>query len=100
MTQQPVTLHISSTASTAKPPTKTTRGEIEVLSWSWNDKNVSKLPVRRWFGRGKANLATSKASCGTCRQGLPNLAEVALRGVHFPNVELTARKAGEGQKDF
>ena len=74
------------------------KGEIEVLSWSWNVSNVSNI-TGGGSGKGKANPGDfsfmhlyDKAS--------PNLAKKCAQGVHFPNVVLTARKAGEGQKDF
>lgn len=74
------------------------KGEIEVLSWSWNVSNVSNI-TGGGSGKGKANPGDfsfmhlyDKAS--------PNLAKKCAQGVHFPSVVLTARKSGEGQKDF
>jgi type VI secretion system secreted protein Hcp len=74
------------------------KGEIEVMSWSWdvhNDSNVA----GGGSGKGKAqpgmfNIAHlyDKAS--------PVLAKKCAQGVHFKEVTMTARKAGEGQKDF
>jgi type VI secretion system secreted protein Hcp len=72
--------------------------EIEVLSWSWGVSNASALSGGG-SGKGKAqpgdlHLAKKydKAS--------PVLAKKCAQGVHFPTVVLTARKSGEGQKDF
>lgn len=72
--------------------------EIEVLSWSWGVSNASALSGGG-SGKGKAqpgdlNFAKlyDKAS--------PVLAKKCAQGVHFPTVVLTARKSGEGQKDF
>lgn len=72
--------------------------EIEVLSWSWGVSNASALGGGG-SGKGKAqpgdlhlNKIYDKAS--------PVLAKKCAQGVHFPTVVLTARKSGEGQKDF
>jgi type VI secretion system secreted protein Hcp len=74
------------------------KGEIEVLSWSWGVSNVGNT-AGGGSGKGKANPGEfnfihlyDKAS--------PNLAKKCAQGVHFPTVVVTARKAGEGQKDF
>lgn len=74
------------------------KGEIEVLSWAWNVSNATNL-TGGGSGKGKANPGDfsfvhlyDKAS--------PTLAKKCAQGVHFPSVVVTARKAGEGQKDF
>lgn len=74
------------------------KGEIEVLSWSWSVANASTV-AGGGSGRGKANPGEfhfthryDKAS--------PNLAKKCAQGTHFPTVVATARKSGEGQKDF
>ncbi|WP_395700759.1 Hcp family type VI secretion system effector [Aquabacterium sp.] len=74
------------------------KGEIEVMSWSWNVTN-SNLGAGGGSGKGKANPGDfvfthlyDKAS--------PVLAKQSANGKHFPTVTLTARKSGEGQKDF
>ena len=74
------------------------KGEIEVLSWSWGVSNVN-LGGGTGSGKGKANPGDfsfmhlyDKAS--------PILAKKCAQGVHFKEVVLTARKSGEGQKDF
>jgi type VI secretion system secreted protein Hcp len=74
------------------------KGEIEVLSWSWNVSNAS-ATAGGGSGKGKANPGDfsfhhvyDKAS--------PVLAKKCAQGVHFKDVTLTARKSGEGQKDF
>jgi type VI secretion system secreted protein Hcp len=75
------------------------KGEIEVLSWSWNVSNASSGSQAGGSGKGKAHPGDftfmhiyDKAS--------PVLAKNCASGKHFPTVVLTARKAGEGQKDF
>jgi type VI secretion system secreted protein Hcp len=74
------------------------KGEVEVLSWSWGVSNASNVSGGG-SGKGKANPGDfslvhlyDKAS--------PILAKKCAQGAHFPTVTLTARKAGEGQKDF
>lgn len=74
------------------------KGEIEVLSWSWGVSNAS-ATAGGGSGKGKANPGDfsfhhvyDKAS--------PVLAKKCAQGVHFKDVTLTARKSGEGQKDF
>ncbi len=74
------------------------KGEIEVLAWNWNVSNASGI-AGGGSGKGKANPGEfsfvhkyDKAS--------PILGKKCASGTHFPSVVLTARKAGEGQKDF
>jgi type VI secretion system secreted protein Hcp len=74
------------------------KGEIDVLSWSWGVSNVSQISGTG-LGKGKANPGDlvfhhsyDKAS--------PLLARRCVDGTHFKDVTLTARKSGEGQKDF
>ena len=74
------------------------KGEIEVLSWSWNVSNASGI-AGGGSGKGKANpgdlVFTHKYD-----KASPILAKKCASGTHFPTVVLTARKSGEGQKDF
>jgi type VI secretion system secreted protein Hcp len=74
------------------------KGEIEVLSWSWNVSNASGI-AGGGSGKGKANpgdlVFTHKYD-----KASPILAKKCASGTHFPSVVLTARKSGEGQKDF
>ncbi len=74
------------------------KGEIDVLSWTWGVNNASNLSGGG-SGQGKAQPQDfhfthryDKAS--------PILAKKCAQGVHFKEVLLTARKSGEGQKDF
>jgi type VI secretion system secreted protein Hcp len=75
------------------------KGAIEVLSWSWNVSQSSGAASGGGSGRGKASPGDfsfmhlyDKAS--------PVLAKHCAAGKHFKDAKLTARKAGEGQKDF
>jgi type VI secretion system secreted protein Hcp len=74
------------------------KGEVDVLSWSWGVSNAGPGPGGGG-GAGRPQPADlhivhnyDKAS--------PLLAKKCAQGVHFPAVVLTARKAGQGQKDF
>jgi type VI secretion system secreted protein Hcp len=74
------------------------KGEIEVLSWSWGVHNAGGISGGG-SGKGKADPGEfsfmhlyDKAS--------PNLAKKCAQGLHFKEVTVTSRKAGEGQKDF
>jgi type VI secretion system secreted protein Hcp len=75
------------------------KGEIEILSWSWGVSQSSGSGSGGGSGKGKANPQEfhfthlyDKAS--------PVLAKHCVAGKHFKDMKLTARKAGEGQKDF
>lgn len=74
------------------------KGEIELLSWDWEVKQ-SVAASGGGTGRGKAEPGAfvirhnyDKAS--------PVLAKHCAAGKHFATAVLTARKAGEGQKDY
>jgi type VI secretion system secreted protein Hcp len=75
------------------------KGEIEVLSWSWGVSNASTAASGGGSGRGKAQ-AGDLQFVHLYDKASPVLAKKCAQGVHFPTVVLTARKAGEGQKDF
>ena len=75
------------------------KGEIDVLSWSWSVSNAGNVQSGGGSGKGKAEPGDfhmihmyDKAS--------PLIAKKCAQGAHFPMVVVTARKAGEGQKDF
>ncbi len=74
------------------------KGEIEVLSWSWNVSNSSSL-AGGGSGKGKANPGDFVFT-HTYDKASPILAKQCASGKHFKTVKLTARKSGEGQKDF
>jgi type VI secretion system secreted protein Hcp len=74
------------------------KGEIELLAWAWSVHNTRPLP-----GGGSG---TGKAAAGELTfthaydKASPVLAKKCAQGVHFKEVAVTARKSGEGQRDF
>lgn len=74
------------------------KGEIEVLSWSWSVANESAV-AGGGSGKGKATANTFNFT-HVYDKASPVLAKKCAQGVHFKEVTLTARKSGEGQKDF
>jgi type VI secretion system secreted protein Hcp len=75
------------------------KGEIDVLSWSWSVSNISGAATGGGSGKGKAQPGDFHFM-HTYDKAAPVLAKNCASGKHFPTVVLTARKAGEGQKDF
>jgi type VI secretion system secreted protein Hcp len=74
------------------------KGEIAILSWTWDVTNESNL-AGGGSGKGKATPGLLKFS-HLYDKASPVLAKKCAQGVHFKDAVLTARKSGEGQKDF
>jgi len=74
------------------------KGEIEVLSWSWSVQQHSAL-AGGGSGKGKAQPGDMSFT-HFYDKASPVLAKHCVAGKHFKDAVLTARKAGEGQKDF
>ncbi len=75
------------------------KGEIEILSWSWSVTQTSGAVSGGGSGRGKANPGEFQFT-HMFDKASPVLAKHCAAGKHFKDAKLTARKAGEGQKDF
>jgi type VI secretion system secreted protein Hcp len=75
------------------------KGEIEVLSWSWSAVNGSASRSGGGSGKGKGDPGDFSFT-HVYDKASPVLAKKCVQGVHFPTVVVTARKSGEGQKDF
>lgn len=76
------------------------KGEIQLLSWGWGVSNLNTGGTSGGgSGMGKAT-ANDFNFVHTYDKASPILAKKCAQGVHFPTVVLTARKSGEGQKDF
>jgi type VI secretion system secreted protein Hcp len=91
--------HIKFSGVEGEATHKDHKGEVELLSWSWGVSQASGSQSGGGSGKGKAqpgdfhfNHHYDKAS--------PVFAKQCVAGKHFDLVKLTARKAGEGQKDF
>lgn len=94
----PTDTHIKFDGVDGESNHKDNKGEIEILSWSWAISNASGL-AGGGSGKGKGTPGEfhfvheyDKAS--------PVLSKKCAQGTHFPSVVVTARKSGEGQKDF
>lgn len=76
------------------------KGEIEILSWTWGVSNVN-AGGTSGGGSGKGKATPNDFNfLHNYDKASPILAKKCAQGVHFPSVVLTARKSGEGQKDF
>lgn len=75
------------------------KGEIELLSWSWDVSQASGSAAGGGSGRGKAQPGEFTIS-HLYDKASPVLAKHCASGKHFKDAKLTARKAGEGQKAF
>jgi type VI secretion system secreted protein Hcp len=75
------------------------KGEIEVLSWNWGAQNATSSGAGGGSGVGRGTASPFSFS-HYYDKASPVLAKNCAQGKHFKQVVLTARKAGEGQKDF
>lgn len=74
------------------------KGQVAVLSWTWGLSNVSN-PIGGGQGKGKA-VPSDFHFTHVYDKASPILAKKCAKGEHFKEVVLTARKSGDGQKDF
>lgn len=74
------------------------KNEIEVLSWAWS-VNQPSSGSGGGSGKGKA-IPGDFHFMHRYDKASPVLAKHCAQGKHFKDAKLTARKAGEGQKDF
>lgn len=91
--------HIKFDGVEGESPHKDNKGEIEIESWSWGVSNSSGGAAGGGSGRGKAQ-PTDFMFVHRYDKASPVLAKQCAQGKHFATVVLTARKSGEGQKDF
>jgi len=75
------------------------KGEVAVLSWSWGLTAAAGAVTGAAAGKRKAVLQEMRI-VHRYDKASPLLAKQAVLGRHVPSAVLTARKAGEGQKDF
>jgi type VI secretion system secreted protein Hcp len=74
------------------------KGEIDVVSWNWSASNTLP-PASGGAGSGKS-LPGPFSFQHQYDKASPVLGKYCASGKFFKQVYLTARKAGEGQKDF
>lgn len=91
--------HIKFDGIEGESASKDHKGEIEVLSWSWGLSNPG---PRRGGGGGGAGKAAPQDFTFTHLYDMasPVLARMVATGRHVKQAWLSARKSGEGQKDF
>jgi len=90
--------HIKFTGVDGESTHKDHKGEIEVSAWTWgviNDGGGS----AGGSGKGKATPGEFQFT-HLYDKASPVLAKYCASGKHFAEATVTARKAGEGQKDF
>lgn len=77
------------------------KGEVAVLSWSWglSKAAVATTGAGAVAGMGKT-VPQEMRIVHRYDKASPLLARQAVQGKQLPTAVLTARKAGEGQKDF
>ena len=76
------------------------KGEIEIISWQWGLNNMN-AGATSGGGSGKGKATPGDFSFRhVYDKASPVLAKRCADGKHFGKVTLTARKSGEGQKDF
>jgi len=75
------------------------KGEIAVLSWSWGLSSTAGSGSGGGSGSGRATPREFNFS-HFYDKASPVLGKFAASGKHLPTAVLTARKSGEGQKDF
>jgi type VI secretion system secreted protein Hcp len=74
------------------------KGEIEVLSWTWDAANAS-LGSGGGSGKGKA-IPGNFHFTHLYDKSAPVLAKNCVAGKHFGKAVVTCRKSGDGQKPF
>ena len=75
------------------------KGEVAVLSWSWGLTSTAAGSPGAGSRKGKA-VPQEMRIVHRYDKASPMLAKQAVLGRALPSAVLTARKAGEGQKDF
>jgi type VI secretion system secreted protein Hcp len=75
------------------------KDQIEVLSWSWGVSQTGSMAYGTGGGQGKASFQDFSFT-HYMDKASPNLFKACATGKHYPEATITARKAGEGQKEF
>lgn len=77
----------------------THKGEIEVLSWSWNVTQQSNMHAGSGGGAGKATVDDLQFEHYIDRAS-PNLTQYCLLGKHIDEARLVVRKAGGSPLEY
>ena len=77
----------------------TFKEQIEVFSWSWGVSQSGSMAHGTGAGQGKASF-NDFSFLHNMDKATPNLMKACATGKHFPEATITARKAGEGQKEY
>jgi type VI secretion system secreted protein Hcp len=73
--------------------------QIELLSWSWGVSQPGSMGSGGGGGQGKASFMDF-SFLHNMDKATPNLLKACATGKHYPDATITARKAGEGQKEY
>ena len=90
--------HIKFDGIEGESTNKDHKGEIEVLSWNWNVS--ASMPASGGASRAGKAVPGDFVFTHKYDKSSPVLAKNCAKGTALKQVYLTARKAGEGQKDF
>lgn len=74
-------------------------GEIDVLSWSFGAQNAGTMSFGGGGGGGKVSMQDFHFTM-RMNKATPKLLMHCADGKHIPAATLTARKSGEGQKEY
>jgi len=78
---------------------QTHKDEIEVFTWSWGVSQAGTMATGGGGGAGKASFDEITITHNLDKAS-PNLMKACTSGKHIPEATITARKAGEGQKEY
>jgi len=75
------------------------KDQIEILSWSWGVSQPGTMGTGSGGGAGRASFSDF-SFVHNVDKATPNLLNACATGKHFKEASITARKAGEGQKEY
>ncbi|MES2355042.1 MAG: type VI secretion system tube protein Hcp [Pseudomonadota bacterium] len=73
--------------------------EIDILGWSWGMSNSGSAHSGSGAGAGKASVQDLTFT-KFLDKSTPNLMMACVKGTHFPEADLTIRKAGETPLEY
>ncbi len=75
------------------------KDQIELVGWNWGVTNASSFGENSGGGKGKGK-PMNMVIIHRYDKASPLLAKASASGKHIASATITARKSGEGQKDF